>query len=80
MSILQIKDLIHQYITYGEKEEETQTINAVNGVGYVGGKRGVHCHSWTQRLRQIFPGKTYQRTAAAHIRLCLFKGYGYKRP
>ena len=32
MSILQIKDLIHQYITYGEKEEETQTINAVNGV------------------------------------------------
>ena len=32
MSILQIKDLIHQYITYGEKEEENQTVNAVNGV------------------------------------------------
>lgn len=32
MSILQIKDLIHQYITYGEKEEENQTVNAVDGV------------------------------------------------
>ena len=32
MSILQIKDLIHQYIIYGEKEEENQTVNAVNGV------------------------------------------------
>ena len=32
MSILQIRDLIHQYITYGEKEEENQTVNAVDGV------------------------------------------------
>ena len=32
MSILQIRDLIHQYITYGEKEEENQTVTAVDGV------------------------------------------------
>lgn len=32
MSILQIKDLIHEYITYGEKEEENQTVSAVDGV------------------------------------------------
>lgn len=32
MSILQVKDLVHKYITYGETEEENEEITAIDGI------------------------------------------------